>query len=235
METEQEMLKNIMRAGRSETAGNIEASRDMSKIGKLEEKKDNETKLPQDYLKSGKKISDVLELVKNKKLQRNQIKKRIIELLKDGEDLKDFLKSILDVIGYKKNGETKEGMGAASAGGYSQPLFGEDLEKVEAKEGMGSSASGAYSTPSFLAKSKKKKDWRGLSDKFRVMPGAKFVKIKDKCKKFPYCNQGDIKALKLFENETLKKTINKISNDMDLHQDIIKEIIYMELVKRQSN
>ena len=196
---------------------------------------DKEKKLPQDYLKSGKKITDVLELVKNKRLQRNQIKKRIIELLKDGEDLKDFLKSILDVIGYKKNGETKEGMGAASAGGYSQPLFGEDLEKVEAKEGMGSSASGAYSTPSFLAKSKKKKDWRGLSDKFRVMPGAKFVKIKDKCKKFPYCNQGDIKALKLFENETLKKTINKISNDMDLHQDIIKEIIYMELVKRQSN
>ena len=235
METEQEMLKNIMQAGRSEAAGNIEASRDMSKIGKLEEKKDNETKLPQDYLKSGKKISDVLELVKNKRLQRNQIKKRIIELLKDGEDLKDFLRSILDVIGHKKNGETKEGMGAASAGGYSQPLFGEDLEKVEAKEGMGSSASGAYSTPSFLAKSKKKKDWRGLSDKFRVMPGAKFVKIKDKCKKFPYCNQGDIKALKLFENETLKKTINKISNDMDLHQDIIKEIIYMELVKRQSN
>ena len=235
METEQEMLKNIMQAGRSEAAGNIEASRDMSKIGKLEEKKDNETKLPQDYLKDGKKIADVLELVKNKKLQRNQIKKRIIELLKDGEDLKDFLRSILDVIGHKKNGETKEGMGAASAGGYSQPLFGEDLEKVEAKEGMGSSASGAYSTPSFLAKSKKKKDWRGLSDKFRVMPGAKFVKIKDKCKKFPYCNQGDIKALKLFENETLKKTINKISNDMDLNQDIIKEIIYMELVKRQSN
>ena len=29
------------------------------------------------------------------------------------------------------------------------------------------------------------------------MPDAKYVKVKDKCKKFPYCNQGDINALEL--------------------------------------
>ena len=233
METPEELSYNIEKAIRSNMAG---ADSDAIKMAtEMFEEKDSEKKLPQDYLKSGKTILDVLELVKNKRLQRNKIKIGIRKLLKDGEELNDFLRSILDVIGHKKNGETKEGVGAASAGGYSQPLFFKETEKVEAKEGMGASAAGAYSTPSFLAKSKKKKDWRGYSDKFRVMPGAKFVKIKDKCKKFPYCNQGDIKALKLFENETLKKTINKISNDMDLNQDIIKEIIYMELVKRQSN
>ena len=35
-------------------------------------------------------------------------------------------------------------------------------------------------------------------------PDAVFVKIKEKCKKFPYCNQGDIKALNIYKNESLK-------------------------------
>ena len=235
METEQEMLKNIMQAGRSEAAGNIEASRDMSKIGKLEEKKDNETKLPQDYLKDGKKIADVLELVKNKRLQRNQIKIGIRKLLKDGEDLNDFLRSILNVVGHTNKKETKEAtVSGGGVGAYSQPLFSEDSKKVEAKEALTTSSSGQYSQPKIWAKSTSKKHWRGKSDKFRVMPGAKFVKIKSKCKKFPYCNQGDINNLELFENDTVSKTINKISKDMNLHEDIIKEIIYNEIVKRQS-
>ena len=206
---------------------------DAIKNAKLDEV-DKEKKLPQDYLKKGKTLLDVLKLVKQKKLTRNKIKTQIGKLLKNEDNLNDFLNSILDVIKNTKKEETKEGMGAASAGGYSQPLFFKETEKVETKEATSSASSGQYATPRFLAKSKKKKDWRGYSDKFRVMPGAKFVKIKDKCKRFPYCNQGDINALKLFENDTLKRTINKISNDMDLHEDIIKEIIYTELVKRQS-
>ena len=38
-------------------------------------------------------------------------------------------------------------------------------------------------------------------------PGGKYVKIKDKCKKFPYCNQGDINALEFFENNIVKEAI----------------------------
>lgn len=230
MESSQEMRDNLSDKIKSLMSGQ---PFDAIKNAKLDED-DEEKKLPQDYLKKGKTLLDVLKLVKQKKLTRNKIKTQIGKLLKNEDNLNDFLNSILDVIKNTKKEETKEGMGAASAGGYSQPLFFKETEKVETKEATSSASSGQYATPRFLAKSKKKKDWRGYSDKFRVMPGAKFVKIKDKCKRFPYCNQGDINALKLFENDTLKRTINKISNDMDLHEDIIKEIIYTELVKRQS-
>lgn len=230
MESSQEMRDNLSDKIKSLMSGQ---PFDAIKNAKLDED-DKEKKLPQDYLKKGKTLLDVLKLVKQKKLTRNKIKSQIGKLLKNEDNINDFLNSILDFIKNIKKEETKEGMGAASAGGYSQPLFFKETEKVETKEATSSASSGQYATPRFLAKSKKKKDWRGYSDKFRVMPGAKFVKIKDKCKRFPYCNQGDINALKLFENDTLKRTINKISNDMDLHEDIIKEIIYTELVKRQS-
>ena len=60
----------------------------------------------------------------------------------------------------------------------------------------------------------KKKDWIGKSK--TQYPGGKFVQVKKKCTKFPYCNQGDIKALKLTENETVKKIITKIKNKSHL-------------------
>ena len=104
--------------------------------------------------------------------------------------------------------ENKEATGASSAGQYPQPLFGKP-KKVEATESTGTGSSGSYETPAAWAKSTKKKDWRGKSK--TQIPGGKFVTIKKKCKKFPYCNQGDIKALKLYENETVKKVIKKIS------------------------
>jgi hypothetical protein len=30
-------------------------------------------------------------------------------------------------------------------------------------------------------------------------PGSKFVRVKDKCKKFPYCNQGNTGAIEMYE------------------------------------
>jgi hypothetical protein len=85
------------------------------------------------------------------------------------------------------NGETDEGMGAASAGGYSTQLFSatkkdiEDITKVEATEATGSVSSGSYLTTAAWAKSTKKKDWRGKSK--TQIPGGKFVQVKKKCKK----------------------------------------------------
>jgi hypothetical protein len=100
---------------------------------------------------------------------------------------------------------------------------------VETKEATGSSSSGSYESPSFLAKSMSKKNWRGRSK--TQLPGGKFVQVKKKCKKFPYCNQGDIKALNIFENDTLKGVIQKVSDRYDLHEDHIKDIILNEMSK----
>jgi hypothetical protein len=102
----------------------------------------------------------------------------------------------------------------------------EEVKKVEATEATGSGSSGSYETTSAWAKSTSKKDWGGK--KKTQIPGGKFVQVKEKCKKFPYCNQGDIKALKIFENEKVKKAIKNISERHNISEDVIKTIISYE-------
>jgi hypothetical protein len=212
-----------------------------------EEEKKKKTKL-QDYLKDKSDLNDILLLVKNKKLSANKIKVELKKMLKEPEDLNDFLNSLLKVTKGKKE-EPKE-TGAVSAGGYSGPLFSNEMKeekycekckniekdctcnrpkKVETKEATGSASSGQYSGPSIWAKSTKKKDW-GPSRKAQI-PGGKFVQVKKKCKKFPYCNQGDINSLKIFENEGLKKVISNISESYGLTESYIRNIIYLEMEK----
>jgi hypothetical protein len=129
----------------------------------------------------------------------------------------------------RKKKENKEATGAGSAGGYSAPLFGsiEKSKKTETKEATGAGSSGSYETTAAWSKSMNKKDWRGASK--TQIPGGKFVQVKEKCKKFPYCNQGDIKALKIFENETLQKVIKNLSVKHNLSEDIIKSVILTEI------
>jgi hypothetical protein len=101
-----------------------------------------------------------------------------------------------------------------------------DVKKVEATEATGSGSSGQYNTTAAWAKSTSKKDWRGKSK--TQIPGGKFVQVKKKCKKFPYCNQGDIKALKIFENEKVKNAIKNISERHNISENVIKTIIAYE-------
>ena len=108
-----------------------------------------------------------------------------------------------------------------------------DTKKVEATEATGSGSSGQYSTTAAWAKSTNKKDWMGKSKP--QIPGGKFVQVKKKCKKFPYCNQGEIKALKIYENETVKKAIKNISEKHNISENVIKSIISYEYEKLKSN
>jgi len=101
-----------------------------------------------------------------------------------------------------------------------------EVKKVEATEATGSGSSGSYETTSAWAKSTSKKDWGGR--KKTQIPGGKFVQVKKKCKKFPYCNQGDIKALKIFENEKIKTAIENISKRHNISENVIKTIIAYE-------
>jgi len=60
-------------------------------------------------------------------------------------------------------------------------------------------------------------------------PDAKFVTINDKCKKFPYCNQGDPSAVKISEDKKLEESIRVISKKYgipvkDLEKTVINEI-----------
>jgi hypothetical protein len=77
----------------------------------------------------------------------------------------------------------------------------------------------------------KKKDFRGYSKS--QIPGGKFVQVKKKCKKFPYCNQGDIKALKIFENESVQNAIDSVSSSYGIDKNYISEIVFQEIRQRQ--
>jgi len=103
------------------------------------------------------------------------------------------------------------------------------VKKVETKESTGASSSGSYETTAAWAKSTNKKDWRGKGK--TQIPGGSFVQVKKKCKKFPYCNQGDIKALNIFENETFKKVIKNISEKHGISENVIKSIVSYEYYK----
>jgi len=129
----------------------------------------------------------------------------------------------------RKKKANKEATGEGAAGGYSAPLFGsiEKPKKVETKEATGAGSSGSFETTAAWSKSMNKKDWRGAAK--TQIPGGKFVQVKKKCKKYPYCNQGDIKALKIFENETLQKVIKNLSVKHNLSEDIIKSVILTEI------
>lgn len=149
--------------------------------------------------------------------------------------------------------ESKEATGSGSAGAFEGPLFGSDssftkksqaetpklkeglvsgaigIDKVEAKEATTSGSVGGYESPSMWAKSTKKKDW-GPSRKAQI-PGGSFVKVKKKCTKFPYCNQGDINALTITKNESVKEAIKKVSKKMGLSENVIINILEHEYSK----
>ena len=246
------ITSNLIDAVTSSLAGNPEQRRNViSNIEKSKEEfKETENKKKPSYLKYLKQDEDVIDVyktIKNKKLSNNQIKEKLRKFLKEPEKLNDFLESILNSKTTKKE-ESKEAMGAASAGGYSAPLFSttkgdivkgvktvreelddDDVKKVETKEATTSASSGQYSSPAIWAKSLNKKDFRGYSKP--LYKGGKFVQVKKKCKKFPYCNQGDINALKIFENQSVQNAIESVSKTYNLDKEFISEIIYQEVRK----
>jgi hypothetical protein len=143
--------------------------------------------------------------------------------------------------------ESHEATGSGSSGAYVGPVFGGDnqfwersrsetpklkeseVEKVEATEATTSGSVGGYESPAMWAKSTSKKDW-GPSRKTQYKGGS-FVKVKKKCNKFPYCNQGDINAIKLTKNESVKDAIENVSKKLGVSRTIIANILEEEFKK----
>lgn len=237
-------------AGEPQLRGDI-----INQINKSEQKEsESEKKHYISFLKNPKDILEIYKIIKSSKHSVKEKRKKIKEFLKDGEEINDFFNKILDTKTQKTKEENKEATGAGSAGGYTAPLFSstkgdivknvqntqntqnvktvrENFEKVEATEATSSSSTGQYNQPAIWAKSMSKKNWKGATTKY--MPGSKRVQVKKKCKTFPYCNQGDIKALKIFENESVQSAIDSVSSIYKLDKGYISEIIFKEIRKRQ--
>jgi hypothetical protein len=123
----------------------------------------------------------------------------------------DHIYEDLDYYGKLKKIEATEATTSASVGAYDAPIGGGRKDPLQ------------IDTPkSVYSKLRSVKD-----PKFPKLggTGGTFVKVKDKCKKFPYCNQGDIKALEFFENNLVKEGIKNISSRYNLNEDYIKGVI----------
>jgi len=154
-----------------------------------------------------------------------------------------------------KKMETKESMGADSAGAFVGPAFGgvikkKDLYKPnnfkkynvneeEVKEATDASSSGAYDAPFGdgsknplkINGEKSIKKSRAVRDKNFPKwggPGSIFIKIKEKCKKYPYCNQGDINAIELLE---IENDIKEVSEKYGIPYKEMEKIVLNEINK----
>ena len=188
------------------------AKKSDSETPRLETKESEGLKLTQNERDMVNGIVDIVKQVKDMS-NRQSIAKDMIQKFKR-ENIKFDYDKFLDMCGLKKEKKIEE-----------------QVEKVEATEATGSGSVGGYSSPAMWAKSTKKKDW-GPSRKTQI-PGGGFVKVKKKCTKFPYCNQGDINALKITKNESVKKAIKNVAKNMGVSENVIKTILEHEYEKAQ--
>jgi hypothetical protein len=74
----------------------------------------------------------------------------------------------------------------------------------------------------------------GRSWKQTQIPGGSYVDINEKCKKFPYCNQGNTGAVKYRKSKKkspLEEAIDNVSLKTGLSVLEIKNIIFRETIK----
>lgn len=159
----------------------------------------------------------------------------------------------LDMCGCNKKIEAKEMTGADSAGAFSGPAFGGKKtiikkihninEEEELDEVTDASSSGAFDVPLFGGTKGRKNPlsiggpdtiYKGRAVKDKNFPkwggpGGKFVKINDKCKKFPYCNQGDMSALELLETEEVRNAIQETAKKYGLPTKAVENLVLNQI------
>ena len=150
--------------------------------------------------------------------------------------------------------------GADSSGSFVGPISGKSdvikrpISKIpnfepkeqELGEVTDSSSSGAFDVPAFgKSTSGGRRDplkidgpdsiYKGRAVKDKNFPkwggpDSVFVKVKEKCKKFPYCNQGNTGAIEfVHEDKELQKVINEISKKYGIPHQEVEKIVLNEI------
>jgi len=117
--------------------------------------------------------------------------------------------------GMENGGEATEATTSSSAGVYDAPFGGPKKDPLK------------LSNPDTV-----EKELRSVRDKnFPKFggKGGKYVKVKKKCSKFPYCNQGDINALEFFEREMVKEIVSNTAKKTNVDEYVVRNIIAKEL------
>ncbi len=103
-------------------------------------------------------------------------------------------------------------------------------KKIEATEMTTTASVGIYDANSFQDKNMKGNTTKGQGRSWKKaqIPGGQFVSVKKECKTFPYCNQGDIKALNITskpKKNTMNEAIKNVSLKTGLTEEEIKNIL----------
>jgi hypothetical protein len=152
----------------------------------------------------------------------------------------------------RKKKDTNEMTGASSAGGYSASMFGtvkRPITKIhnlnedqEIDEATVADSSGSYDVPFGnggknplkIGGEKSIKKSRAVKDKNFPKwggPDGVFIKIKEKCKKYPYCNQGDINAIEMLEIDGLVESVKNVSKKTGIPYSYLEMEILNEIKK----
>lgn len=160
-----------------------------------------------------------------------------------------------------KKVEAKE-TDASSSGSFSGPVFGksnvvkrpissipnlnlseeEELKEVTAGDAgqfdvpaFGKTTKGGRKNPLKIDGPKSIYKGRAVTDKNFPKwggPDSVFVKVKEKCKKFPYCNQGNTGAIEfIHEDDELQESIKEISKKYGISHKDVENIVLNEINK----
>ena len=119
-----------------------------------------------------------------------------------------------------KEGEFTEATTSSSSGAFDVPAFGKstsggrrDPLKIDGPDSIYKGRA---------VKDKNFPKWGG--------PDSVFVKVKEKCKKYPYCNQGNTGAIEfVHEDVELQKTIKEISKKYGIPHQEVENIVLNEI------
>ena len=205
-------------------------------------------------------IVDIIKKIKDKN-NRMSVANDMIKKFKE-ENIKFDYNEFLNMCECGKEMETKESMGAGGSGSFEGPVFSnvvlkKDIHKFhnsnlkeqqeEVGEATDASSSGGYDVPLFGKTPKGRRNplkidgpdsiykGRAVTDKKFPKwggPGGVFVKVKEKCKKFPYCNQGDTGALEFIkEDKEIIQAITETSKKYGIPYKEMEKIVLNEINK----
>ena len=60
-------------------------------------------------------------------------------------------------------------------------------------------------------------------------PDGVYVAVKEKCKKYPYCNQGDVNSLEFYENDQLNEVVKEVSEKYGLPTKEVEKLVINEI------
>ena len=146
---------------------------------------------------------------------------------------------------------------AGSSGSFEGPIGGGQEQVIKRKitsipnmdiaEVTDSGSSGSYDVPAFGTTPKGRRDplkidgpdsiYKGRAVKDKNFPkwggpDSVFVKVKEKCKKYPYCNQGNTGAIEyVSEDKEIKDAINEMSKKYGIPYKEIEKIVLNDINK----